>query len=194
MRGPALPIALAALAGSLALATPAAAQLHLNGYAGFYRFDDGPFEDFDPDREVDPSPLIGARLGIGDRFEIGYGFSPITVEDAGFGEALERDAGVHLFYGAFNYHLPIPAVDLFLSAGGGIVRLEPEEGDGSTDPLVNFGAGVTFPISPLLLFRADVKDHIDFCEGQEGDEDFTACFDDETLHNVEVSAGLQIGL
>ncbi|HUP19691.1 MAG TPA: hypothetical protein VM778_07030, partial [Gemmatimonadota bacterium] len=108
--------------------------------------------------------------------------------------AVSEEAMIELFYGAANWHLPIPGrLDLFLSGGVGAVQYDREDGGGQTDLLVNFGAGASLPVGPVRI-RVDVKDHVDLCRA---DDDFEfpdgPCFDDETLQNIEISAGLVIG-
>jgi hypothetical protein len=60
---------------------------------------------------------------------------------------------------------------------------------------VNYGAGVAIPVGAWRV-RADLKDQVDLCEApEEFDADAVeACFEDEALHNIELTAGVEIPL
>lgn len=188
-----------ALAALVAGPPAAAAQgLTVNPYAGYYDFDESSFAEAFEDLDTDGEPLWGARLGFAPderfSFDLAYGRTSVTNEGVIEGDILLReDATIQLFYGAANWHLPIGPLDLFLSGGLGAVQYQEEERDSQTDLLVNFGAGASVPVGPVRV-RVDVKDHVDLCRA---DEDFEfpdgPCFDDETLQNIEISAGLVIG-
>ena len=68
-----------------------------------------------------------------------------------------------------------------------------DDDGGGTDTLVNYGAGIAIPIGSLRL-RGDLKDQVDLCDApDEFDADgFEACFEDEALHNIELTAGIEI--
>lgn len=70
----------------------------------------------------------------------------------------------------------------------------PDRGEGGTNLLVNFGGGLKVAVADRIRIRMDVKDHVDLCDASGvGD----ACFDrddDEALHNIELSGGVEFRL
>jgi hypothetical protein len=190
-----------AMAAAFVPATVSAQKLGIavNPYVGYYHFDQSSFEDALTDADVNSDLMYGVRVGLGSRegvsLDLGYGHAStdgeITVGDVVFPE----DSGIDLFYGAVNYQLPIPVVGLFISGGAGAIRYSPEDRDAQTDVLVNYGAGVSFPLGAMRI-RADLKDHLDVCRGPDDVEDFDfgACADDTTLHNIEASVGVELAL
>lgn len=184
-------------------ATPAAAQLtgiSVNPYIGYYHFDESSFEKAFDRTDIDSKPpLYGVRLGIGGHqgwsLDLGYGRTSVEGEFDVGDVVMTEDATIQLFYGALDYHLPLPILDVFISGGAGALRYDPDERDSQTNTLLNFGAGVTVPLGGLRL-RADVKDHVSFCEAPDSDRlsDFSACFDDATRHDIEISAGVELSL
>lgn len=191
------------LAVTALLVAPAAAagqDVTINPYIGYYDFDESSFEDAFDDLRSDADPLWGARLGLGGAsggigLDLAYGRA--SVENSGVIEGdilLTEEATIQLFYGAANWNLPLGRLTLFLSGGAGAITYSAEGREGQTDVLVNFGAGATIPVGPARL-RVDVKDHVDLCRYDDDTFEFPdgPCFDDETLHNIEISAGLVIG-
>lgn len=186
--------------GAALLATAASAraqvpgvEVKLNPYIGYYHFDDSSFKDAVQHPKVNADPLLGARLDLGLlgwSVEFGYGRSSITTEGVAEGDIVyQKDATVQLFYAAANWHLPIPGpLDVFLSGGAGGIKTDP-----NTDVLVNYGIGASFPAGPVRI-RADLKDHVDLCRKPDQVSDAGACFDDTTLHNIEISGGVEFGL
>ena len=169
----------------------------INPYFGFYHFDQSSFEEAFDESDVDGGLIYGARLGIESgtffSWDLAYGRASADGEITIGGDILPEDSGIHIFYGAVNYGLP-PPVRLFLSGGVGAIRYSPEDRDARTDFLVNYGGGVSVDLG-RMRFRADAKDHIDLCEADPDDEDFFdfgACFEDDALHNIELSAGVEI--
>lgn len=204
-----LAFGVAALA-AIAFLTPTGATaqgfgISVNPYIGYYHFDESSFEDAFEDSDVSSDVMYGVRLGLGSReglsFDLGYGHAStdgqITTNGTlppGAG-VFDEDSDIDLFYGALNYQLPIPVIGLFVSGGLGAIRYSPEDRDSQTDVLVNYGAGVSVPVGAMRV-RADVKDHIDLCDAPDdiGDFDFGACAEDDALHNIELSVGLEISL
>ncbi len=189
-----------AVGAGLAGPEPAHAQrigIAINPYLGYYAFDESSFEDALDQVDLDSGAIYGLRLALGGHdglsLDLSYGRASVDGEFE-FDEILQtEEADIDLFYGALNYHLPLP-VDIFLSGGLGGIRYGPEERDSDTNLLINYGAGFTFPIG-LARLRADIKDHVDLCDAPDdiGDFDFGACLEDEALHNIEISAGLEFG-
>ena len=174
--------------------------LSINPYVGYYHFDESSFEEAFTETDLDSEPpLLGVRLGVGDRegasLDLAYGRAQVEGHVVLDDIVLREESSVHLFYAALVYELPIPGVGVFVSGGAGGVRYDPEDRDTRTDLLLNFGGGVAIPIGRLRI-RADAKDHVHLCEAPDSDEfsDFSACFFDETLHNIELSAGVEIAL
>ena len=195
-----LPLVALLAATTLLTASAVHAQglgVSINPYLGYYGFDESSFEDAFENADLDAGAIWGLRLGLGGHeglsLDLAYGRSSVDGEFDFVGDVFEEDADIDLFYGALNYHLPLP-VDVFVSGGLGGIRYAPEERDSDTNLLVNYGAGLTIPLG-VWRIRADVKDHLDFCDAPDDVEefDFGACFDDETLHNIELSAGLELG-
>jgi hypothetical protein len=169
--------------------------ISINPYLGYYGFDESSFEDAFEAADLDAGAIWGVRVGLGGHdglsLDLSYGRSSVDGE-FGLEEVFsQEDADIDLFYGALNYHLPLP-VDVFVSGGLGGIRYAPEERDSDTNLLVNYGAGVSIPVGAWRV-RADAKDHVDLCDAPDdvGELDFGACFEDETLHNIELSAGLE---
>jgi hypothetical protein len=193
----------AAVAALVALGSaPASAQsigIAINPYIGYYDFDESSFEDAFDDADLESGAIWGARLGLGGReglsLDLGYGRASVdgkvTIGDV----ILTEDSAIHLFYGAVNYQLPVPVVGLFLSGGAGAIRYAPEDRDAKTDVLLNYGAGVSIPVGGVRI-RADAKDHVDLCDAPDefAFDEFGACAEDEALHNIELSAGIEIAL
>ncbi len=194
-----------ALAAATLLAAPAVAaaqDIAINPYVGYYDFDESSFEDAFENLTTDADPIWGARLVLGQPRGLGadlaYGRTSVTSE--GIFEdhiALRDEATIQLYYGALNWGLPLGPVTVFVSGGAGVISYDSDTRDAQNDLLVNFGAGATVPVGPARL-RFDVKDHVDLCDaGDTGEfpDGFPdgPCFDDETLHNIEFSAGIVIG-
>jgi hypothetical protein len=190
----------AATAALVLVPVPARAQaeLSVNPYIGWYDFDESSFEEAFDDVEVDADPMLGARLGVGDRtglsLDLAYGRTTVEGEIVADDIVLPEDSTIHLFYGAVNYGLPLP-IAIFVSGGAGAIRYSPEDRDATTNVLVNYGAGIAIPLGNLRL-RADAKDHVDLCDAPDSDDftNFGACLEDEALHNIELSAGIEIAL
>ncbi|MDX1623207.1 MAG: hypothetical protein R3199_04415 [Gemmatimonadota bacterium] len=199
-----------AAAAALLLVTPSPAQVRternarpwLNPYAGVLAFDNGGIED--AGIEVDVAGTVGARIVVelGERWQVeaGYGFAPLTLEASEFvafpESGLERDVNAHLFYatgGLFVGSEEVPT-RLLLTAGAGGIALDPEEGESDTDFMVTLGAGFTHPVNDWILFRGDLRDHVLFCEAPPRGADPTSCVDEDTLHNIEVTGGLEFRL
>ena len=195
-----------ALALALAGAADAAAQesrFRLNPYAGWYHYDESSFEKAFQDFDVSTDPIYGARLAIGGlggwSLDLAYGRAKVDVRypDPDASELSSADATIQLFYAALDWHLPLTGpLDLFLSGGAGAI----DGGtygvaDSRTDLLVNYGAGVAIPVGSLRL-RADLKDQIDFCKAPDdfGGASIDTCLEDEALHNIELTGGVEIPL
>lgn len=190
----------------LAGGTEAAAQesrFRLNPYAGWYHFDESSFEEAFETSDVETDPVYGLRLAIGGiggwSIDLAYGRTKIDAQDLvleGDDVAFSSDATIQLFYGALDWHLPLTGpLDVFLSGGVGGIDTDFDGEGGGTDVLLNYGAGVAIPVGSLRV-RADLKDQVDFCEApDEFDADaLDACFDDEALHNIELTGGVEIPL
>lgn len=192
----------------LLVAAPAAAQrpsqgaIHVavNPFVGVFVFDDGELVDAQG-LEVDAGPLLGGRLSvaIGEdwRLDGAYGWASGTVEASEFVEdpqsAIETDLGIHLLYGAVGFLISDEdvATELLLSAGAGLVHVDPEIGESDSDFMVTLGAGFTHPVNNWITFRGEARDHIAFCAAAERVEEFSPCVEDEALHHLEFSGGLE---
>ena len=188
------------MTGSAAAAAAQDSRFRLNPYAGWYHFDESSFEKGFDTSAAESDPVYGARLAIGGvggwSLDLAYGRTKIAAEGTRDDVELASDATIQLFYGALNWHVPLTGpLDLFLSGGLGGIQTDFEGEDGDTNVLVNYGAGVAIPIGSLRL-RADLKDQVDFCDApEEFDADaFEACFEDEALHNIELTGGIEIPL
>lgn len=195
-----------AATAALALAATASGQesrFRLNPYVGWYHFDESSFEEAFETSDVESDPIYGLRLAIGGiggwSLDAAYGRTKIDAQDlvlSGDDVAFSTDATIQLFYGALNWHLPLTGpLDLFLSGGVGAIDTDFDGEGGGTDVLLNYGAGVAIPIGSLRI-RADLKDQVDFCEApEEFDADaIDACFEDDALHNIELTGGVEIPL
>ena len=194
-------IAILALTFVVAGARAVSAQsIRLNPYVGWYHFDESSFEKGFDTSEADSDPVYGLRLGLGDTggwsIDLAYGRTEIAAEGVRGEVLLSSDATIQLFYAALNWHLPLTgSLDLFLSGGIGGIKTDFEDQDGSTDVLLNYGAGVAIPVGAWRV-RADLKDQVDLCDAPDEFEfdAFETCFEDEALHNIELTAGVEIPL
>ncbi|MGH7566685.1 MAG: outer membrane beta-barrel protein [Gemmatimonadota bacterium] len=198
-------LAVALLTGLAAAASAQDSRFRLNPYAGWYHFDESSFEKGFETSDVESDLVYGLRLAIGGlggwSLDLAYGRTqfgargPLPEGDGNAGEV--AGARIQLFYGALNWHLPLTGpLDLFLSGGVGGIDTDFHDDDGAhTDVLVNYGAGVAIPAGPLRV-RADLKDQVDLCNAPEefDPEALSACFEDEALHNIEFTAGLELPL
>lgn len=193
--------ALVLLAGTSTEAAAQDSRFRLNPYAGWYHFDESSFEEGLETSDVESDPVYGLRLAIGGiggwSLDLAYGRTKIDAQGTVGGDVmLETDATIQLFYGALDWHLPLTGpLDLFLSGGAGGIDTDFDGEGGGTDLLLNYGAGVAVPVGSLRV-RADLKDQVDFCEApEEFDADaLDACFEDEALHNIELTGGIEIPL
>lgn len=202
------------LIGSLMLTVFAAASadaqvlrsFNVSPYIGAFFFDDESLSDV-AGVEVDAAVILGARVGYAFarswQIEGAYGYAPLSTEPSEFqggGDPEElADIKAHLLYGAINYLLTYEEnpTALLLTAGGGLMILDPdvEGADNTSDPMLELGVGFTHPLRDWITIRGDARDHIVFCGGPELVGETSACpAGDETLHNFEVSAGLQFWL
>lgn len=191
----------------LSFAAPAAAQrpsegwvrVAVNPYVGLLFLDDDELRD-GAGVEIDPGPLLGGRVGvaIGEdwRVEGAYGWASGSLEESEFVDfpvfEPDMDLSIHLFYGAVDYLIASGEAPtrLLLSAGLGGMMIDPEVGESDMDFMATLGAGFTHPVNDWITFRGEARDHIVFCsEKPEGE--FALCFEDEPLHNFEVSGGLE---
>jgi hypothetical protein len=195
-------ITLALLVAGAGVAGAQESRFRVNPYLGWYQFDESSFEKGFETSDVETDPVYGVRLaiaGLGSwSLDLAYGRTEIAAEGTTLDGGLElaSDATIQLLYGALNWHLPLTGpLDLFLSGGVGGIDTDFEDGGGSTDVLVNYGAGVAIPVGAWRV-RADLKDQVDLCEApEEFDADAVeACFEDEALHNIELTAGVEIPL
>ncbi|MFN2383125.1 MAG: outer membrane beta-barrel protein [Gemmatimonadota bacterium] len=196
-------IVLSLLVAAVAVpASPARAQnwvhLTVNPYVGALVFDDSELND--AGLEVNIGAMGGARVGValGDdwQFEASYGFARLALEASEFetdADGEEQNFNAQLYTGNVNYLIGSDQAPtrLLLSVGAGFMALDPEVGESETDPLASLGAGFTHPIREGILFRGDVKDQMLFCSAPASGSDGSVCLEDQLLHNIEVTAGLE---
>jgi len=200
MKHAALALALALVLAGVPDAVAQESTFRLNPYAGWYHFDESSFEKGFDTSDAESDPVYGLRLAIGDvsgwSLDLAYGRTTIAVEGLRGDVRLTSDATIQLYYAALDWHLPLTGpLDFFVAGGVGGIDTDFDAGEGATDVLVNYGAGVAFPIASLRV-RADLKDQVDFCDAPEEFEfdDLDACFEDDALHNIELTAGIEIPL
>jgi len=193
-------VAVTILAASTASAQDfEARRLNVSPYVGVFLLDDEQLTEVAA-VEVDPGAILGARIGYAItsswQVEAGYGFAALETEPSEFDEAdpedVIADLDAQVWYGAIIYSLAyreIPTA-LLLTAGYGVLILEPEGGDRVSDPMLDLGVGFTHPIRSWITIRGDARDHMSFCSAEPGGT--SACQGgDELLHNFEVSVALQ---
>ncbi|MBW3660384.1 MAG: outer membrane beta-barrel protein [Gemmatimonadetes bacterium] len=191
-------------------ATPVLAQtgsgrwmrVEANPYVGAFVLDDSELEE--AGLEADIGPILGGRVGVtlGDDWLIegSYGYASVSLEESEFTggpvEEFENDLGVHLVHGSIGYLIgtDVAPTKLVLTAGTGVMWVDPEVGESDADFLVGLGAGFTHPVNEWIAFKGDFRDHITFCSAPERVDDFSVCSEDEALNNFEISGGLQFFL
>lgn len=174
----------------------------------------GPRSDVRLEFEVENAPVFGARLGIplDERWgiEASYGFASFQVrgevevtspfpeldeESVRFGLAIS-DHDLHLWEGAVRYSFGNERLRPFLVGGvggatvsssfpifGGLEELD----ETTTDLAFVLGAGARWDYREGFGIRLDLRDHLQRCD--------RPCLGDETLlHQVELSAGIEIEL
>jgi hypothetical protein len=163
-----------------------------------------------PEFESTAGILLGARasweIRPGWTVEGAYGYSrydtEVTARVSTVLDPVGRDVtfevsehGAHLYYGAIRYAVTRGRVRPFVGAGAGGITVSTDlEGletllgvDSVTDPLLSLGGGLVIDLAPRTRIRGDLRDQVQFCSGDSG-----LCEGDETLHNVEISAGVEI--
>ncbi len=150
-----------ALALATALATtPAAAQIRpgsvtLSPMVGGYSFDG--------DQNLENRAVYNLGLGydLSRRWGAELTGSYIdTRSDAGRGDAEVSSLRADALY----YFRPGERLVPYLSAGFGAIRLDPDAGSSSTDPLVDLGAGIKYFLSPRVALRGEVRNLDSFNE------------------------------
>lgn len=149
---------------------------------------------------------VGARLDEAWSVEAGYGYASfqvdLTVEitpDGGTPERIDfaqSDHDLHLWTASVRYAFPGSRLRPFLAGGAGVARMStsfPILGDfegldeTATDLLVDLGGGILWSLREGVAVRVEARDHLQWCDD--------ACLeDDAVLHQVEISAGLEIDL
>lgn len=179
---------------------PTGTRVGINPYFGVFVFDDGELQEIG--REANVVTMLGARLNVGLsrnwQLDFGYGYAQPETELSEFvdfpdvEEQIELD--VHSLYAAIDYMIggtqDIPT-RLLLSAGLGLLIVNPEVGDGDADFMIPLALGFTHPINDWITFRGDVRDHVHFCSTSDTAGEFSPCRGDELLNHFEVSGGVQ---
>lgn len=197
-----------AVAAGLLVARTAPAQTYVEPYLGAILLDDGGFDVARPgggpavrsDLEADPTVVLGGRLGhrFAERWaiEATYGFAPVSLEAEG-SDADVGDASTHLYYGGIVYHVPLrTSTGLFVTAGFGGITFDPDNGSSITDAVLSVGGGVRIPLRETTSIRIEARDHLQLCSApirtaaQVAGGSFGLCGSDDTLHQVELSAGI----
>lgn len=184
----------------------------LGVYAGAFLIDD---DELPPvGMELDsPVVVFGARLGyrMADHWEIegGYGYSSLTATSEA--ETGEIDGQLHLYHGVLNYVAPaVSRARVRLSGGlGGMYysydAFDRRDAAGEVVELVDtswanelvllFGIGFEVDAGERVAFRADARDHLQFCSAEDTPinetEDFSHCpLDSAVLSNPEFTGGI----
>ncbi|MDO8723330.1 MAG: outer membrane beta-barrel domain-containing protein [Syntrophales bacterium] len=164
----------------IALATPGFAENRkgaytLSPFVGGYAFDS--------DQDLEANPTHGLRAG--------YNFTRHWAAEAVFGYVLTETEATNMETDSYSYGLDAlyhfrPEKNLvpFIAAGvGGNTLHTPEGIDDSSDWLFNYGLGLKYFITDSVALRGDVRHVLVF-------EDDTLHFEDDTLNNLEYSAGV----
>jgi hypothetical protein len=195
-------------AAAVALSSPpairaqgqAGTRVGVNPYVGAFVFDDGELQNIG--REANVVTMLGARLGVGLgrswQLDLAYGYAQPETERSEFvdfpdpEDQIELD--VHTLYGAIDYLIGGSEeirTRLLLSAGLGLIVVNPEVGEGDADLMIPVAVGFTHPVNDWITFRGDVRDHIHFCSTSDTAGEFSPCQGDELLNHFEVSGGLE---
>lgn len=196
-------------------------------YAGIFQMDDG-----ERNHDVFPrlddqgvAPAIGVRAfpTMTDAWEIGleYGYTSFesilreTNEPGSFSQ--RSDVEAHAILAQARHAWPLDRVDLFATAGAGIViieasALEPEphvvfdlalsdvgasDPDPETSPALSLGVGVRRSLSRRLAATIEARDLLHRCGDSSDfyqDASRIFCDRDAWLHHLQLTAGLRVEL
>jgi hypothetical protein len=123
-----------------------------------------------------------------------YNFNLNSALEGRFGVALPENAKVYLYDVNYRYNFTLgnEMVYPYITGGAGAATTSPDEGDGSTDLIFNFGGGFGYFVTETVAIRADVRDVI----LRAGDQDAVDNFGQQvtvggyTQHNIEATGGV----
>jgi hypothetical protein len=177
----------------LALAPRTGHSFELEGFAGYYRYDESLASRF----EADSSPIFGLRFGSGAQ--------QIISGETTFGFGPAKDMNIILIMGNFLINIPVDRVVPFVTLGTGTTIYLPEDIteptlerilDTETKLSFNYGGGARYFLNDIVAARFDVRDYVtfdlDFNPSAAADGDPTEVVDVGTIHNMVVSGGLSI--
>jgi len=143
----------AAVAAALVTTTPVAAQIRpgavtLSPLVGGYTFDG--------DQDLESRAVYG--LGIGYDLTRRWGVELMGNYIDGRSDAGRGDAQISSLRADALYHFrPERRLVPYLAAGVGGIHFDPDYHSGSTDPLVDLGAGIKYFLSPRVALRGDLR-------------------------------------
>jgi hypothetical protein len=168
------------------------AAFELEGYGGFYRYDNSLSEHF----KADSSPIFGIRFGSG-AHQILSGETTI-----GYGPA--KDNRIVLLMGNFLINIPTTLVIPYLTLGTGTTIYLPKDVsrpdslllDTETKFTLNYGGGFRYFLNNLIAARFDVRDYVTFdlnfsaTDAASGNP--TDAVKVGTIHNMVIGGGLSL--
>lgn len=184
-------------------------RITITAYAGAHFSDRDRFtllESGTVESDIEDGPIVGLRMAVpirsGWSAEFSYGWTTFEVQYRG--GTIEDPEGILIATDGYDLHqlelglrwsaLAGRTMSPFVTLAPGLAVvtfdsefLEMETGKVTkTEPTIGLGGGLVWRASEALGIRADVRDHIRFC----GD----LCLEDETLHGLELSGGVEIRL
>jgi OOP family OmpA-OmpF porin len=119
---------------------------------------------FEGNQNLNDSPVYG--LGIGYNFSEHWALEEVlswAPTRTDFSSSANQDYDVYGVHVDVLYHFrPDKKLVPYLAAGGGALFLSPESGDTDEDPMVDYGGGLKYFVTPDIALRADVRHIIDF--------------------------------
>lgn len=174
-----------------------ASGVEIHAFGGFFWPQEPEFAageagfEFDGDQEL----YFGGRLGytfpvnVFIQGEVGY--TPLTINTAGGA----RDLDTWLYGGSLGYNFQVArGAQLFLLAGGGVIRWDPDGLEGETRGRGHFGGGVRLFLTPSVAVRAEVRDNLipETMTDIRTQLNMGGALDDELTHNLEVTGGISL--
>ncbi len=147
--------------------------------------------------------LEDQELILGGRFGYTFGFNLFLQADVSYipltmtfpSTGTEMNLNTWMWTGTVGYNLQImPAAQLFVLAGGGLIQWFPNGLATETQPTAHFGGGVRIYLTPGIAIRAEVRDHLLQKNLTQTRESLSPgiTVEDELTHNLEISGGVSL--